>query len=50
MRFSPHKTVYNIRTTLLQCLRVVFTVTPSKTKIKTVECLKPIISDIKEYR
>ena len=29
---------------------VVFTVTPSKTKIKTVECLKLRISDIIEYR
>ena len=25
---------------------VVFTATPSKTKIKTVECLRPRISDI----
>ena len=29
---------------------VVFTVTPSKTKIKTVECLKLRVSDIIEYR
>ena len=29
---------------------VVFTVTPPKTKIKTVECLKLRISDIIEYR
>ena len=29
---------------------VVFTVTTSKTKIKTVECLKPRISEIIEYR
>ena len=27
-----------------------FTITPSKTKIKTLECLKPSISDIIEYR
>ena len=29
---------------------VVFTFTPPKTKIKTMECLKPIISNIIEYR
>ena len=29
---------------------LVFTVTPSKTKIKTVECMKLRISDIIEYR
>ena len=47
---KPDNTRITASVEVLIPVLVVFTFTPPKTKIKTVECLKPIISNIIEYR
>ena len=47
---KPDNTRITASAEVLIPVLVVFTFTPPKTKIKTVECLKPIISNIIEYR
>ena len=47
---KPDNTRITASAEVLIPVLVVFTFTPPKTKIKTVECLKPIISDVIEYR
>ena len=46
----PDNTRITASTEVLIPVLVVFTFTPSKTKIKTVECVKQRISNIIEYR
>ena len=47
---KPDNTRIAASAEVLMPVLVVFTFTPSKTKIKTVGCLKPRISNIIEYR
>ena len=47
---TPDNTRITASAEVLIPVLVVFTFTPPKTKIKTVECLKPIISNIIDYR